>query len=134
MNQRKHIRLRRTWHPAPQTICVWAIPLILLVASGQTPATRPAAKPGRGPALRKIPPRPRGVSPATRPAVKKSGGCGTKSAAPTPKPAQSGPHPHWVCAQPTITAEPVWKGERVKFAFKITNDGEADLKIKAKGG
>ncbi len=124
-----------TWRPGARTTCAWALPLLLVVASGQVPATRPA-KPLTTPAVRRNQPKTPAATPAHQRAIrkKKSGGCGSKSVTPNPKPAESGPHPHWVCAQSTITADPVWKGQRVKFTFKITNDGEADLKIKAKGG
>lgn len=45
------------------------------------------------------------------------------------------PRPKWACDQQTVTAEPVWRGERsLTFAFNIRNEGTADLNIKASGG
>jgi len=45
------------------------------------------------------------------------------------------PRPKWACNQQTVTAEPVWRGEKsLTFAFNIRNEGTADLQIKATGG
>jgi len=45
------------------------------------------------------------------------------------------PRPKWACDQQTVTAKPVWRGEKnLTFAFKIRNEGTADLQIKATGG
>ena len=42
--------------------------------------------------------------------------------------------PRWACAQPIITANPVWHGKKVECAFEIRNDGDADLEIGAQAG
>jgi len=39
-----------------------------------------------------------------------------------------------VCKQPKVTAEPVWRGQKVDFVFEIGNEGEGDLQIKLKAG
>ena len=45
------------------------------------------------------------------------------------------PQPKWACDQQTVTAEPVWRGEKsLTFAFNIRNEGTGDLQIKASGG
>jgi len=45
------------------------------------------------------------------------------------------PRPKWACNQQTVTAKPVWRGEKsLTFAFNIRNEGTADLQIKATGG
>ena len=45
------------------------------------------------------------------------------------------PRPKWACDQQTVTAKPVWRGEKnLTFPFKIRNEGTADLQIKAAGG
>jgi hypothetical protein len=45
------------------------------------------------------------------------------------------PRPKWACDQQTVTVEPVWRGQKsLTFAFKIRNEGTADLQIKAIGG
>jgi len=45
------------------------------------------------------------------------------------------PQPKWACDQQTVTAKPVWRGEKsLTFAFNIRNEGTADLQIKATGG
>lgn len=75
----------------------------------------------------------------TRPAVAQSD-CGSKSAArpgqvaPIPTTNQDDPAPSWVCEAPYVSAGMLWKGSRVECVFKILNDGDADLRIKAKGG
>lgn len=43
--------------------------------------------------------------------------------------------PKWACDRQTVTAEPVWRGQRgVTFDFDIRNEGTAPLVIKAQGG
>ncbi len=56
------------------------------------------------------------------------------SLAGNPKPSPDGPQPVYVCKEPKITAEPVWRGEKIDFVFEISNAGEGDLQIKIKGG
>ena len=40
----------------------------------------------------------------------------------------------WVCDKPTVTIDPIWRGEQIACSFSIRNEGTGDLKIKAKGG
>lgn len=45
------------------------------------------------------------------------------------------PDAKWVCDQPVVTREPVWRGDKdLTFTFHIRNTGTADLRIKARGG
>lgn len=45
------------------------------------------------------------------------------------------PDAKWVCDQPVVTREPVWRGDKdLTFTFHIRNAGTADLHIKARGG
>ena len=45
------------------------------------------------------------------------------------------PEPKWACDRQTVTAEPVWRGEKsLTFTFDIRNEGTADLRINAGGG
>lgn len=45
------------------------------------------------------------------------------------------PNAKWVCAENTVTLEPVWRGAKsLTFDFDIKNGGTADLRIRAKGG
>lgn len=61
-------------------------------------------------------------------------GCGDKTAVVVPTPLPDGPQPKYVCSEPLVNADPVWKGEQIEFTFDIRNDGEGPLKILAKGG
>lgn len=42
--------------------------------------------------------------------------------------------PKWVCEATKVTLEPIWAGEPLKAKWVIKNTGDADLKIKLKGG
>ncbi len=100
------------------------------------PTRQPVSKP-RIEVVRQQPARPgqHPKAPASAPAaVKKSSGCGSKGKGGIPQPAPEGPHPKWACDAVTRTVDPVWKGERIKVTYKISNEGQADLEIKAKGG
>ncbi len=45
------------------------------------------------------------------------------------------PGAKWACDQQTVSAEPVWRGQKdLTFTFDIRNEGTADLLIRAKGG
>ncbi len=45
------------------------------------------------------------------------------------------PDAKWVCDQPVVTREPVWRGAKnLTYTFHIRNAGTADLRIKARGG
>ncbi|HNQ24219.1 MAG TPA: hypothetical protein PKK06_14120 [Phycisphaerae bacterium] len=45
------------------------------------------------------------------------------------------PNAKWACEVTTVTHEPVWRvAAGVPFAFKIKNEGTAELKIRAQGG
>ena len=73
-------------------------------------------------------------TPASRPAATTKAGCGDKTTVLIPTPSQDGPQPKWACDEPLVTADPIWKGEKIEFAFNVRNDGEGPLKILAKGG
>lgn len=72
--------------------------------------------------------------PTPEPESKKKEGCGDKSNKPAPKPTSTGPQPLWVCKEPKVVAESVWRGQMAEFVFAISNEGEGDLNIKLKGG
>ncbi len=65
-------------------------------------------------------------------------GCGSDTGTPDPTPsAQStkgGASPVWVCPEPNLTTDPVWRGQQIECAFMIRNEGTVDLKIKGRGG
>ena len=42
--------------------------------------------------------------------------------------------PHWVCDKPSITLDPVWRGEPLVYKFSFRNDGTEDLRVKLRGG
>ena len=42
--------------------------------------------------------------------------------------------PRWVCDQPMVTIDPVWRGEPMVFNFTFRNEGSANLQVKLKGG
>jgi hypothetical protein len=74
---------------------------------------------------------------------KESSGCGHSSPEPpwaleVGKPqdeASAGKgQPRWVCDQTTVKAEPVWEGKPVTFKFAFRNEGQAVLRVKARGG
>jgi hypothetical protein len=54
------------------------------------------------------------------------------SAKPMPNPV--GPQPKWVLESNEIELEPMWHGGTVQCVFKIRNEGEGDLSIRARGG
>jgi hypothetical protein len=104
-------------------------------AQADTQAKPPAVKPARKLARQK-------KAPAKEPA-----GCGdhskqdraalrnkTMAADEGPVPEKEGPQPKLVCNTKTVKAEPAWAGKMVSFEFEIKNAGEANLRIKAKGG
>ncbi len=48
---------------------------------------------------------------------------------------QPDPKAKWSCKETTVTRDPVWRGEqKLTFNFFIVNEGEGDLRIRAKGG
>lgn len=51
----------------------------------------------------------------------------------TPPPPDA-PQPKWLCPQPEVEIESVWRGEQANFTFEVTNGGEAPLNIRLKGG
>lgn len=59
---------------------------------------------------------------------------GTQDPSPTARSTKGGLSPIWVCPEPKLTTDPVWRGQQIECAFMIRNEGTADLKIKAKGG
>jgi hypothetical protein len=70
------------------------------------------------------------------PATPKKSGCGGADDN-TPavlKPAQPGTQPKYYCENPVITHDSVWQGAQLKYDFKVENRGDADLRIKIKGG
>ncbi len=69
------------------------------------------------------------------PAKAGCGGAKTASGKKGPKPLPlDGPPPKWVCDVTKLEMEPVWHGAQIKAGFTIKNEGEGNLKIKAKGG
>ncbi|MGD8453593.1 MAG: hypothetical protein PVJ57_17400 [Phycisphaerae bacterium] len=68
-------------------------------------------------------------------AAKPASGCGgaTGKLDLTP-PAADQPQPKYVCEQPLVEAAPTWGGAMAEFVFKIKNEGEGVLNIRAKGG
>lgn len=99
-------------------------------------ASQPAAKP---PAPRRAPlasqPVPPGAAaiqpPATQPTTQ-AAGCGAIGEERLQPPPEGQPQPKYVCEQPRITREDVWKGEQAKFTFDIVNRGDAPLQIRLK--
>jgi len=71
-----------------------------------------------------------------KPAKSKKSGCGGADDDTPAKvtPAKPGTQPKFVCEQPKITLDPVWQGEPLVFKFNVRNDGDADLRLKIKGG
>jgi len=65
-------------------------------------------------------------------------GCGSDTGTPDPTPStkstKGGASPRWVCLEPNLTTDPVWRGQQIECAFMIRNEGTANLKIKARGG
>jgi len=51
-----------------------------------------------------------------------------------PKPSPDGPQPRWVLPQQTVEVPPVWVGQNIVCPFNIHNEGDGDLRIRAKGG
>ncbi len=47
--------------------------------------------------------------------------------------AVAGP-PHIVVETEQLSAEPVWRGQFAEFTFRVRNDGQADLRLRGKGG
>ena len=45
-----------------------------------------------------------------------------------------GGKPAWVCKNSNVTIDPIWRGEQIACSFLISNEGAANLNIKAKGG
>lgn len=57
----------------------------------------------------------------------------------TPEKAESAaekkiPGPRWACDKPSITLDPVWRGEPLVYNFNFRNDGTEDLRVKLRGG
>lgn len=92
-------------------------------AKGQTPTSQRVLIPRIQPLQQQ------GTTPAS-----KQSGCSDKGSPTVPTPSDGGPQPRWVCKEQTVTADPVWAGEKAEFVFEIGNEGEADLQIKLKGG
>ena len=42
--------------------------------------------------------------------------------------------PRWVCDQPVVTIDPVWRGEPMVFDFSFRNEGTDNLQVKLRGG
>ena len=42
--------------------------------------------------------------------------------------------PRWVCDQPVVTIDPVWRGEPMVFNFTFRNEGTDNLQVLLKGG
>ena len=66
-------------------------------------------------------------------------GCGSKTTAAAAAPRSidtvpDGPQPRWVCAQPTVSLDPLWRGRPLEFEFKIRNEGQADLTFNLRKG
>ena len=109
--------LRRSIRPC-RLLCPVAVLCMALIASS-APAkgdTKPKPKPGKA-----------SCGGGETPAAWKP------TAAPEEDKKRSGP-PRWVCEEPSILVEPLWRGDQIGCAFIIRNEGGADLKIQAKGG
>lgn len=61
-------------------------------------------------------------------------GCGDAGNLDTTPPDPNAPQPKYVCKNPTVKVENVWKGARPEFTFKIANAGDAPLTVNLKGG
>ena len=62
-------------------------------------------------------------------------GCGKKgSKLDLTPPPEDQPQPKFVCAQPTVTVDPVWQGVPVKSEFVVSNGGAGPLHINLRGG
>jgi len=51
-----------------------------------------------------------------------------------PTPSADGPQPRYVCREPVIVKDPVWKGKALTYIFRFENEGEGDLRIRLRGG
>ncbi|MCK4342243.1 MAG: hypothetical protein KAY37_11035 [Phycisphaerae bacterium] len=76
-------------------------------------------------------PTPRGTKPQ-KPKSESSYKKGTPGKLTPPPP--DAPQPKYVCQEPKITRDDIWKGQKAKFEFVLANEGEGPLQIKLKGG
>lgn len=115
----------------------WASALCVVLLAGYAQAqTIPTKKAKRHSisARKPAPPASDQERPPATPKSKAGGGCGHAEHQPRKGPVVPDSGAQWSCAQPIVTAEPVWVGSRVEFVFKIKNEGTSELRIKAKGG
>ena len=121
--------VRPMWSVGPAVACLF---LAVGHAAGQLDGPPAQGKSGRRSTVKPTVPR----NPVH------SSGCGSKAQSPAQPKRQgrisrvnsTGPQPKWACASEEVTAAKHWVNQQIECAFEITNKGEADLKIRARGG
>lgn len=135
------MRRAREHHGTLAGICRWWLPGVLAVAFAfnvsPTVGKEKAPRKKKGPSTATVSamkPAPQQPGPAKQAAMTPAKPRRANSPTIVPQPKAGGAQPKWACEETKIQLEPVWKGGSLQCIFKIRNEGEADLTIRARGG